>query len=327
MSYKSEDFQRLTAIIEAEPGEQPQETPAETGSTEAAPAEGNDKESHCGDDCAEHDTHSEGDGNSHPNPDEGGKGEQPDDKSAIVDNDKQKHSKEEQQKFAFAKLTKKNSELRKQIAALQAKNKEYEEKLSKPLKAEDFKNQADFYSASTEQLLDARDMKHNKEQLDSRMQELMESEAQEAQLRAEENIRQLFPSEEAQNDYRKVVGTAVEKGFDKFLDNTPQGQSIVDFCNASPIGAKIIYHLAKNPKDFVTLMKSPTPQVQSSRLVALEQQLTAGAQQTQAQTQVQETASPDSKKRSLPHSGKLKTSAPAGDVDDDEAIAMIRRRL
>ena len=54
MSYKSEDFQRLTAIIEAEPEEQPQETPAETGSTEATPAEGNDKESHCGDDCQPH---------------------------------------------------------------------------------------------------------------------------------------------------------------------------------------------------------------------------------------------------------------------------------
>lgn len=325
MSYKSEDFQRLTAIIEAEPEEQVQETTAETTSSEATHVEGNDKESHRNDDCAEHNTHSEGDGHSHPDPDEGGKGGQPDDKSAIVDNDKQKHSKEEQQKFAFAKLTKKNSELRKQIAALQAKNKEYEEKLSKPLKAEDFKNQADFYSASTEQLLDARDMKRNKEQIDSRMQELMESEAQEAQLRAEENIRQLFPSEEAQKDYRKVVGTAVEKGFDKFLDNTPQGQSIVDFCNASPIGAKIIYHLAKNPKEFVTLMKSPSPQVQSSRLVALEQQLNAG--ESQAQTQVQDTAGSDSKKRALPHSGKLKTSTPAGDVDDDEAIAMIRRRL
>lgn len=311
-------FDRIKQIVDSTPDEEAT-TEAVAEHTEEPQDAGNAPAESCGDkDCAEEHTHEAAADESQPTATAEGKGDEPDDKSAV---DVRKPTKDEQKEYAFAKLTRKNSALRKQIAELERKNRELEERVQKPLRREDFKSDTDLSAASLNQLLDQRDLQKMKETLAQQKAELDASEAEEIAERVNRNIEECFPTKEAIDDYHEVVGNAMKAGFDKFLDETEQGQSIVSFCNTSPVGSKIIYHLAKNPKDFVTLMKSPNPQVQASRLAVLEQRIGTEAT-TYGQKDVRPQATP---KNALPHSGKLKTSAPPGEVDDEEAIALIRR--
>ena len=314
----NDEYNRLTDVIDMddrnrkeEPPAEPEPEPAGTGKDHAdtTPAEPDHDHSH--------DVPADGDG----------QGKEPDGQGGdTVAKKPDTHTHEEKREYAWKELTRKNAALKRRIRELEEANKRYSESVSKPVKPEDFDDEEKFREASFNQMFDMHDMKKNSDELERAREELSGSEAEELEYRAVENVNRLFPTEEAKKEYSTAVSKAAQFGFGQFLVNTEAGREISDFCNNSEMGAAIIYHLAKHPNDFVTLMKDSNPQRRVARLASLESnigRLYSKAEGKAAQPQGQP-ASPQAKKE-LPRMGNLKNTTPAGDISDDDAIAFIRQ--
>lgn len=235
------------------------------------------------------------------------------------------HTAQEKRDYAWKELTRKNAALKRRIRELEAQHRRYGESVAKPVKPEDFDSDDKFREASFNQMFDMHDMKKNSEELERVRGELSNGEMEELQYRAVDNVNRLFPTDEAKREYSTAVSKAVKFGFGQFLETTNEGREITDFCNNSEMGAAIIYHLAKHPGDFVTLMKDTSSQRRLARLANLESNIgrlyaksTESARPTQAQAQPQG-------KKELPRMGNLKNTTPAGDISDDDAIAFVRK--
>lgn len=232
------------------------------------------------------------------------------------------HTAEEKREYAWKELTRKNSQLKKRIRELEEANRRYSESVSKPVKPEDFDSDDKFREASFDQMFDMHDMKKNSDELKRVRKELSDGEAEELEYRAVENVNRLFPTDEAKKEYSNAVSKAAQFGFGRFLEETDEGREISDFCNNSEMGAAIIYHLAKHPNDFVTLMKDTNSQRRIARLANLESNI------LRLYSKKPETAprpEPAQGKKELPRMGNLKNTTPAGDISDDDAIAFVRK--
>lgn len=232
------------------------------------------------------------------------------------------HTHEEKREYAWKELTRKNSQLKKRIRELEEANRRYSESVSKPIKPEDFDSDDKFREASFNQMFDMHDMKKNSDELERVREELSGGEAEELEYRAVENVNKLFPTEEARKEYSTAISKAAKFGFGQFLVNTDAGHEISDFCNNSEMGAAIIYHLAKHPNDFVTLMKDENSQRRIARLASLESNIGRLYSKTPEKTQQ---AAPVQARNELPRMGNLKNTTPAGDISDDDAIAFVRQ--
>ena len=323
----NEDFQRLDAIVKDDEasGSVKPETPAKPDGNPDA------HDDHGG---AE-DTHGEGEGHSHPEPATEEKGEKPDGLTGAGDEDHgtdrkadpekpAKRTHEQKRDYAWDTVTRKNAEYKRRIAELEETNRKLKESVERPLAEKDFKNFSDFSKASMEQMLDARDLRKNEADLEQQRVILDEQEEEIRSQRTAENIDQMFPTPEAKKEYADAVRTATEHGFGKFLYETPQGKDIVDFCDHSPIGAKLIYHLARNPDDFVTLLKDNSRMRLNSRMSVIERAILSRSKA------VPNEASHAGKKPeagALPLTGRLGQSGASsnGDISDEDAIAMIRK--
>lgn len=316
----NDEFSRLTDVIAMDEGKGRKEEPAKpdtksepagTGTEPVATASAEPDHDHS------HDVPADGDGD----------GKEPDGQGGdTVAKKTDTHTHEEKREYAWKELTRKNAALKRRIRELEEANRRYSESVSKPIKPEDFDDDDKFREASFNQMFDMHDMKKNSDELERARAELSGGEAEELEYRAFENVNRLFPTEEAKKEYSTAVSKAAQFGFGQFLDNTEAGREITDFCNNSEMGAAIIYHLAKHPNDFVTLMKDENSQRRVARLANLESNIgrlysKVPGTATQAQNKP---AQPQAKKE-LPRMGNLKNTTPAGDISDDDAIAFIRQ--
>jgi len=235
------------------------------------------------------------------------------------------HTKKEQRDYAWKELTRKNAALKRRIRELEEANRRYGESVAKPVKPEDYEDDAKFREASFNQMFDMHDMRKNSDELERVRNELSSSEEEELQYRAQANVDLLFPTEDAKKEYSTVVSNAAKYGFGRFLSETPEGMEISDFCNNSEVGAAIVYHLAKHPNDFVALMKDTSAQRRTSRLAVLEQNIMRMyAKEPEKAPEQKPVAAPQQEKKPLPRMGNLKNTTPAGDISDDDAIAFVR---
>lgn len=183
---------------------------------------------------------------------------------AVVEQNKQKdgpwnHSKEEQMAYSFHK------QLSKRQAKWDKEKKELLDRLERLENPEKYrtKTRADFGldkggdDAYINYLVDQKVKTLFESQLNAWKQEQEDLEARNAadeeyRQRAEENIKKLYPTPEAEKDFRDTVREAMDRGLGELLD---QDESLSNYILMSPLGPSIMYKLASSKEAVAKLFE------------------------------------------------------------------------
>lgn len=171
-------------------------------------------------------------------------------------NPKRTYSKEEQAAYSFRKqLGKQRAKYEDQYSQLQQQYTALLERLDRlenpdkyaPLNRGQFQDDDSYIDALVQQRFDNMwNQKLYEAQQRYSEQAKQDQEVQAYKTRQDGNVKKLFKTPEAEQQYRQVIGTALQNGLGELIDSD---RDVAQYIMRSDLGPKILYEFATNPKE------------------------------------------------------------------------------
>lgn len=171
-------------------------------------------------------------------------------------NPKRTYSKEEQAAYSFRKqLGKQRAKYEDQYSQLQQQYNALLERLDRlenpdkyaPLNRGQFQDDDSYIDALVQQRFDNmwNQKLYEAKQIYSE-QAKQDQEVQAYKTRQDGNVKKLFKTPEAEQQYRQAIGTALQNGLGELIDSD---RDVAQYIMRSDLGPKILYEFATNPKE------------------------------------------------------------------------------
>ena len=171
-------------------------------------------------------------------------------------NPKRTYSKEEQAAYSFRKqLGKQRAKYEDQYSQLQQQYTALLERLDRlenpdkyaPLNRSQFQDDDSYIDALVQQRFDNMwNQKLYEAQQRYSEQAKQDQEVQAYKTRQDGNVKKLFKTPEAEQQYRQAIGTALQNGLGELIDSD---KDVAQYIMRSDLGPKILYEFATNPKE------------------------------------------------------------------------------
>ena len=171
-------------------------------------------------------------------------------------NPKRTYSKEEQAAYSFRKqLGKQRAKYEDQYSQLQQQYNALLERLDRlespekyaPLNRNQFQDDDSYIDALVQQRFDNMwNQKLYEAQQRYSEQAKQDQEVQAYKTRQDGNVKKLFKTPEAEQQYRQAIGTALQNGLGELIDSD---RDVAQYIMRSDLGPKILYEFATNPKE------------------------------------------------------------------------------
>lgn len=171
-------------------------------------------------------------------------------------NPKRTYSKEEQAAYSFRKqLGKQRAKYEDQYSQLQQQYNALLERLDRlenpdkyaPLNRGQFQDDDSYIDALVQQRFDNMwNQKLYEAQQRYSEQAKQDQEVQAYKSRQDGNVKKLFKTPEAEQQYRQAIGTALQNGLGELIDSD---KDVAQYIMRSDLGPKILYEFATNPKE------------------------------------------------------------------------------
>ena len=171
-------------------------------------------------------------------------------------NPKRTYSKEEQAAYSFRKqLGKQRAKYEDQYSQLQQQYNALLERLDRlenpdkyaPLNRGQFQDDDSYIDALVQQRFDNMwNQKLYEAQQRYSEQAKQDQEVQTYKTRQDGNVKKLFKTPEAEQQYRQAIGTALQNGLGELIDSD---KDVAQYIMRSDLGPKILYEFATNPKE------------------------------------------------------------------------------
>ena len=171
-------------------------------------------------------------------------------------NPKKTYSKEEQAAYSFRKqLGKQRAKYEDQYSQLQQQYNALLERLDRlenpdkyaPLNRGQFQDDDSYIDALVQQRFDNMwNQKLYEAQQRYSEQAKQDQEVQAYKSRQDGNVKKLFKTPEAEQQYRQAIGTALQNGLGELIDSD---KDVAQYIMRSDLGPKILYEFATNPKE------------------------------------------------------------------------------
>lgn len=171
-------------------------------------------------------------------------------------NPKRTYSKEEQAAYSFRKqLGKQRAKYEDQYSQLQQQYTALLERLDRlenpdkyaPLNRGQFQDDDSYIDALVQQRFDNMwNQKLYEAQQRYSEQAKQDQEVQAYKTRQDGNVKKLFKTPEAEQQYRQAIGTALQNGLGELIDSD---RDVAQYIMRSDLGPKILYEFATNPKE------------------------------------------------------------------------------
>ena len=171
-------------------------------------------------------------------------------------NPKRTYSKEEQAAYSFRKqLGKQRAKYEDQYGQLQQQYNALLERLDRlenpdkyaPLNRGQFQDDDSYIDALVQQRFDNMwNQKLYEAQQRYSEQAKQDQEVQAYKTRQDGNVKKLFKTPEAEQQYRQAIGTALQNGLGELIDSD---KDVAQYIMRSDLGPKILYEFATNPKE------------------------------------------------------------------------------
>ena len=171
-------------------------------------------------------------------------------------NPKRTYSKEEQAAYSFRKqLGKQRAKYEDQYSQLQQQYTALLERLDRlenpdkyaPLNRGQFQDDDSYIDALVQQRFDNMwNQKLYEAQQRYSEQAKQDQEVQTYKTRQDGNVKKLFKTPEAEQQYRQAIGTALQNGLGELIDSD---KDVAQYIMRSDLGPKILYEFATNPKE------------------------------------------------------------------------------
>lgn len=166
------------------------------------------------------------------------------------------YTKEEQQAYSFRKqLGKQKAKYEGQYNQLQAQYNELLARLDRlenpdkyaPLNRNQFQDDDSYIDAIVQQRFDNMwNQKLQEAQQKYSEQAKQEQEVQAYKTRQDDNVKKLFKTPEAEQQYRQAIGTALQNGLGELID---EDKEVAQYIMRSDLGPKILYEFATKPEE------------------------------------------------------------------------------
>jgi hypothetical protein len=166
------------------------------------------------------------------------------------------YSKEEQAAYSFRKqLGKQRAKYEDQYSQLQQQYNALLERLDRlenpdkyaPLNRGQFQDDDSYIDALVQQRFDNMwNQKLQEAQQKYSEQTKQDQEVQAYKTRQEDNVKKLFKTPEAEQQYRQAIGTALQNGLGELIDSD---KDVAQYIMRSDLGPKILYEFATNPQE------------------------------------------------------------------------------
>ena len=171
-------------------------------------------------------------------------------------NPKRTYSKEEQAAYSFRKqLGKQRAKYEDQYGQLQQQYNALLERLERlenpdkyaPLNRGQFQDDDSYIDALVQQRFDNMwNQKLQEAQQKYSEQAKQDQEVQAYKTRQDDNVKKLFKTPEAEQQYRQAIGTALQNGLGELIDSD---RDVAQYIMRSDLGPKILYEFATNPQE------------------------------------------------------------------------------
>lgn len=169
---------------------------------------------------------------------------------------KKTYSKEEQAAYSFRKqLGKQRAKYEDQYGQLQQQYNALLERLDRlenpdkyaPLNRGQFQDDDSYIDALVQQRFDNMwNQKLQEAQQKYSEQAKQDQEVQAYKTRQDDNVKKLFKTPEAEQQYREAIGTALQNGLGELIDSD---RDVAQYIMRSDLGPKILYEFATNPQE------------------------------------------------------------------------------
>lgn len=171
-------------------------------------------------------------------------------------NPKRTYSKEEQAAYSFRKqLGKQRAKYEDQYGQLQQQYNALLERLDRlenpdkyaPLNRGQFQDDDSYIDALVQQRFDNMwNQKLQEAQQKYSEQAKQDQEVQAYKTRQDDNVKKLFKTPEAEQQYRQAIGTALQEGLGELIDSD---RDVAQYIMRSDLGPKILYEFATHPQE------------------------------------------------------------------------------
>ena len=196
-------------------------------------------------------------------------------------NPKKAYTPEEQAAYSFRKqLNKQKSKYENQYGQLQAQYNELLQRLDKlenpqkyaPLNRQNFQDDDSYIDAIVQQRFDNMwNQRLQEAQQKYQEQQQQDQEVQAYRSRQDENVKKLFKTPEAEQQYRAAIKTALDQGLGELIDSDKE---IATYIMRSELGPKILYEFATKPQEVQKLFdENVTPMDRQFMIRELEGRL------------------------------------------------------
>ncbi len=194
---------------------------------------------------------------------------------------KKAYTPEEQAAYSFRKqLNKQKSKYENQYGQLQAQYNELLQRLDKlenpqkyaPLNRQNFQDDDSYIDAIVQQRFDNMwNQRLQEAQQKYQEQQQQDQEVQAYRSRQDENVKKLFKTPEAEQQYRAAIKTALDQGLGELIDSDKE---IATYIMRSEMGPKILYEFATKPQEVQNLFdENVTPMDRQFKIRELEGRL------------------------------------------------------
>lgn len=169
---------------------------------------------------------------------------------------KKAYTPEEQAAYSFRKqLNKQKSKYENQYGQLQAQYNELLQRLDKlenpqkyaPLNRQNFQDDDSYIDAIVQQRFDNMwNQRLQEAQQKYQEQQQQDQEVQAYRSRQDENVKKLFKTPEAEQQYRAAIKTALDNGLGELIDSDKE---IATYIMRSELGPKLLYEFATKPQE------------------------------------------------------------------------------
>lgn len=169
---------------------------------------------------------------------------------------KKAYTPEEQAAYSFRKqLNKQKSKYENQYGQLQAQYNELLQRLDKlenpqkyaPLNRQNFQDDDSYIDAIVQQRFDNMwNQRLQEAQQKYQEQQQQDQEVQAYRSRQDENVKKLFKTPEAEQQYRAAIKTALDQGLGELIDSDKE---IATYIMRSELGPKLLYEFATKPQE------------------------------------------------------------------------------
>lgn len=196
-------------------------------------------------------------------------------------NPKKAYTPEEQAAYSFRKqLNKQKSKYESQYGQLQNQYNELLQRLDKlehpekyaPLNRQNFQDDDSYIDAIVQQRFDNMwNQKLQEAQQKYQEQQQQDQEVQAYRSRQDENVKKLFKTPEAEQQYRAAIKTALDNGLGELIDSDKE---IATYIMRSELGPKLLYEFATKPQEVQKLFdENVTPMDRQFMIRELEGRL------------------------------------------------------